>query len=413
MQLIDELLLSAPIALVLSGWAGISVGLLVLMVLLSHASIESRRANYYLSGLVTVLILNILNKGLFAIEPSPTVHFITALNYSLLLCAGPCMYFYVQVLTGRGSARYSVNKSRKAQFSRHLHWLPTVAALLLLEGKFFFNLLQGAPLKLDLAESRWGLLIFALPLASSLLVYAWLSWRSLKRHSRQLTSHFSSLENTSLYWLKILTVLMFLTGLSFVVTQFYGEFIGRLPVYALTLSLYFIGLMGVRQPFLYTREKCNSVSIAQADDKPIEHTAPLKTEQLSAKAVAITPSKKKQTPPDKSSEQWIRLETLISEERPYLEPSLTLAQLANRAQLTPRHLSKLISSCEDCNFFDYINNYRVEQAKKLLSATDHTLSVTDIAIESGFNSRSPFYAQFKKRTGITPSEFRARNKPLR
>lgn len=62
---------------------------------------------------------------------------------------------------------------------------------------------------------------------------------------------------------------------------------------------------------------------------------------------------------------------------------------------------------ENKNFFDYINSYRIENAKRLLkSGKFNTLSVEGIGYDCGFNTKATFYATFKKTTGFSPAEFR-------
>jgi AraC-like DNA-binding protein len=59
------------------------------------------------------------------------------------------------------------------------------------------------------------------------------------------------------------------------------------------------------------------------------------------------------------------------------------------------------------SFFDFVNEYRVQEAKRLLCSpqSDH-LSILGIALDAGFNSKSAFYTAFGKYAGITPSEYR-------
>jgi len=80
-----------------------------------------------------------------------------------------------------------------------------------------------------------------------------------------------------------------------------------------------------------------------------------------------------------------------------------LRKLAEETGVKERHLSQTFTRKFSASFFDYVNEWRVEEAKRLL-ATDTT--ITAIAFESGFNSRSAFYNAFKKRTGHNPGDFR-------
>ena len=100
-----------------------------------------------------------------------------------------------------------------------------------------------------------------------------------------------------------------------------------------------------------------------------------------------------------------RLVALMEQERLYLEPELTVDQLARAARLPARQTSNIINRHFGVNFFEYVNNYRIEHAKTLL-ADGNGHSIIDISEMSGFNSKSAFNRFFKKITGSTPSEYR-------
>lgn len=88
----------------------------------------------------------------------------------------------------------------------------------------------------------------------------------------------------------------------------------------------------------------------------------------------------------------------------YKDSTLTLRKLANELNLSQHHLSQIINENTEGNYYELINGYRIKEAKTLLSHTE--LSVIDVAYESGFNSKSAFYSEFKKQTGMTPGKFR-------
>jgi AraC-like DNA-binding protein len=70
-------------------------------------------------------------------------------------------------------------------------------------------------------------------------------------------------------------------------------------------------------------------------------------------------------------------------------------------------LSQVINSGFGMSFFDYLNGFRIDHAKKLLSRRDgQNNAVLNIAFTVGFSSNSAFYAAFKKRLGQTPAQFR-------
>ncbi|WP_396635556.1 helix-turn-helix domain-containing protein [Maribacter sp. R77961] len=91
----------------------------------------------------------------------------------------------------------------------------------------------------------------------------------------------------------------------------------------------------------------------------------------------------------------------------YLDPYLSLEILAEELGKSTSNLSKLMNTYAGQNFSDYINNYRVIEAKKLLANENfETYTIVAIGLECGFNSKSTFYTSFKKFTGLTPTIYR-------
>ncbi len=102
-----------------------------------------------------------------------------------------------------------------------------------------------------------------------------------------------------------------------------------------------------------------------------------------------------------------RISGLMAEKKLYLQPDLTLPQLASALSCSVNHVSQAINAGFGMSFFDYLNQLRVREATDLLQAGDgDTPTVLDVALQVGFNSTSTFYVAFKKATGKTPAEFR-------
>jgi len=107
-----------------------------------------------------------------------------------------------------------------------------------------------------------------------------------------------------------------------------------------------------------------------------------------------------------SKELLYRLNAYINETQIYRKSGLSLKELASGIGVSERHLSQAINDQKGQNFFDFVNYYRVEHAKRLLTQNnDNKRTMFDIFWESGFNSKTTFNNTFKKFTGITPSEF--------
>lgn len=100
------------------------------------------------------------------------------------------------------------------------------------------------------------------------------------------------------------------------------------------------------------------------------------------------------------------LHTVMDEEEAYLDSELTLPLLAERVGCSVNHLSQVINAGFGMSFFDYVNRYRVNRAKRILNSLDNQAAVLRVAYSVGFNSNSAFYTAFKKRVGMTPAQFR-------
>ena len=107
---------------------------------------------------------------------------------------------------------------------------------------------------------------------------------------------------------------------------------------------------------------------------------------------------------DEDERELALLEACLTGERLFLEPDLTVARAAERRGLTARRVSALINRGRAKSFTEWVNDHRVEEARRLLAAENET--VLAVAYASGFHSKSAFNAAFKQRTGLTPSEFR-------
>ena len=102
-----------------------------------------------------------------------------------------------------------------------------------------------------------------------------------------------------------------------------------------------------------------------------------------------------------------QLNNYMNTQKPFLDPELNLKTLSDQLNTTPHKLSQIINESLGKNFFDFINEFRVKEMKKILSNPDsQKYSIAPLAYDCGFNSISAFYNIFKKQTSKTPSEFR-------
>ncbi len=111
-------------------------------------------------------------------------------------------------------------------------------------------------------------------------------------------------------------------------------------------------------------------------------------------------------PLEQADELTAKLERVMQEQRPFLDPKLTLPDLAGITGIPTHSLSRIINERFGRNFFEFVNSYRVEEFKRIATPERlRTMTLFALSLEAGFNSKSTFNAAFKKLTNRTPREY--------
>lgn len=100
-----------------------------------------------------------------------------------------------------------------------------------------------------------------------------------------------------------------------------------------------------------------------------------------------------------------KIEQVMKAKSLYLNPDLSLKLLATEVAEKPNYVSQVLNQKLNSSFFDYVNSYRIEHSKQLIS--ENKLPIIEVAFASGFNAKSSFYKAFKMKTGQTPKQFAA------
>lgn len=112
----------------------------------------------------------------------------------------------------------------------------------------------------------------------------------------------------------------------------------------------------------------------------------------------------------RAAKVMLGLREAMQKEHMYLNPNLTLTELSKKLKIHSNYLSRLINEKFGMSYSDYVNRYRIQEAKKLLSDPSRkNQTVLEILYEVGFYSKSVFNTAFKKFTGETPSGFRKKH----
>ncbi len=232
--------------------------------------------------------------------------------------------------------------------------------------------------------------------------------RMLRRHRQEIKSVFSSTEKVRLSWLNNITYMavgfaavysaeniLLMSGM-----EVSNEF--DLSSLLIVIYVYAIGYMGFLKTEVFrapdVAESMNTVRVLHdSSDGDSERDKYRKSGLSDIKA----------------DEYSKKLLMLMEQERPYTRDDLTLNHMAEMLSITPHNLSEIINSRLDQNFFDFVNQYRVEQVKKdLLNPEKQNMKVLAIAFDAGFRSKSSFNTTFKRYTNLTPSEFRRQHQSV-
>jgi len=307
---------------------------------------------------------------------------------ALLYLVGPLIYFFTLFLTGR---------SNTLGMRGLLHFIP-----------FVLGLLASLPILVLSGESKVSLMdqvlieglspAFVIGWALECIhiaVYMILSLKLVNRYRKRIKDSYSDLEKINLHWLYIILIgnaiiwslhtlllLSYLFGLS----QEAFQVLSRIFAYTAGLFVYLMGYKSLSTPEVFTQMKVHQSGHESIEGAKYHRSglSPLKAEEYRGQLVSY-----------------------MDDESPYLESELTLTQLAQALSIPNNHLSQVINEQFELNFFDFINSYRVREAKTWLSdLVKSRATMLEIAFESGFKSKSTFNAAFKKHTGQTPSEYK-------
>lgn len=103
-----------------------------------------------------------------------------------------------------------------------------------------------------------------------------------------------------------------------------------------------------------------------------------------------------------------RINELMKTEKLFENPNLKLADVAKKMKILPHTVSQVLNDNHGKGFPQYLNEFRIEEAKKILKE-DSNSTLEAIGYDCGFNSKSTFFAAFKKNTGLTPAKYRSQS----
>jgi AraC-like DNA-binding protein len=215
------------------------------------------------------------------------------------------------------------------------------------------------------------------------------------RFEKNLYEEFAEVESLRIQWLKQFLILS-LAATTLAVFSFFAR-TWNIPVLSQLYSFHFIGIVLL---FYWLSYKALTQPVLFGIVKEVSPRAPADIPEAGEKY------KKSTLESDQLAFIFEKVKFALQEKQLYLNNDLTLTKLSAAVDVPRHHLSQAINSCYTGNFFDLINDYRVEAFKQLAGQPGKKhLSLLGIAQEAGFNSKASFYSVFKKKTGMTPAEY--------
>jgi AraC-like DNA-binding protein len=212
---------------------------------------------------------------------------------------------------------------------------------------------------------------------------------------KKLKEEYSAIESVRIKWLR-----QFLIGIFSITVVAVFSFFARnfeIPVFSILYSFHFMGVVFLFYWLCY-----------QALTQPVV---------FGFQFVTIEPAEPEKAVSDTSEirlqQSFSQIKMVLENDKVYKKPTLTLTELAASVGIARHLASQAINTQTSGNFFDLVNEFRIEEFKRLArDPTMKNLTMLGIAQEAGFNSKASFYAIFKKKTGMTPAEYAERESEL-
>ena len=262
-----------------------------------------------------------------------------------------------------------------------LHFIPVI----LQAGLYLFLVTQ------DYAYKNWYWLEVHSPFTYrvefdgsfiSLAIYSILSIRLLGQYQSWLDASYSEHSKSQLRWLQVILVLMVVLTIQWFVEVILRDFYANFYMY--NYSSFILALLTLVLAYR---------AFHQADQDDIKYNT-------------NTPTIPEESSIDFKPEVLEQIEQRMSQSKDYLHPTLSLKAFAGNCRLPQKVVSQYLNQHVQKTFHTYVNDYRIAEFKRRVDDQEHQeMTLEGLAYECGFNSKATFNRIFKKRTGLTPSQY--------
>lgn len=317
-------------------------------------------------------------------------YFVSSLFLGSPLTFGPFLYLYTQSVIAPGSLR------KPTFFIHYLPFLVLLGIFLAQTANKPSGSITGQAPGSSLGQ---GLITIDALIILSFVVYTAKIFIMLRAHSKRIPDYFS--KDTlaiNLKWLGWITAAFFLAYMLVIGSQVFpvsnGIQILESSVIRDIGTVFFIIVFGfctIKQPVVF---KVTPEESRESTPHVIEDPALKKYEKSGLK--------------ERDALEYLAvLEEYMHSRKPWLDPDLTIEQVATALNIQKHYLTQIINERLDKNFYRYVNEYRIAEVKQKIAGGEAArLTLLGIALDCGFNSKSAFNNVFKKITDITPSEYR-------
>ncbi|NNT71965.1 helix-turn-helix transcriptional regulator [Flavobacterium sp. IMCC34852] len=379
-----------------------SQGIIYSILLLKKAILTEGKSNYWLSFFIFLCSLYIAPwmlgfAGWYDNQPYRDILFYVPFQHLLLI--GPVIYFYTQSL---------LNPSFQLTRKNFLHFIPGIGYLFYILGlwiydKFIVNDYYFYKDGLDKDFESWYQNIGLI----SMMIYFLVSIRYYNLYRKLMFQVVSYADTVLFKWIKTY-LYAFLIMLSLplvldIVSSFYPDIDSYTGTWwfflFFSIIMYYIAIIGYSNPIVTKIP----FEISVFPNQPALLLQPNQSEEviIDIEHETFTEQESPETKIWKN-----KIETLITGEKLYQNPELTLTDLAKKLNTNASVISKAVNQGFRVNFNDFINQYRIDAVKKAFEAGEHKKStLLGIAFDCGFNSKATFNRAFKKNTGLSPKEF--------
>lgn len=355
-------------------------GLFFLSVLLSSKEKRNKRANQYLVFVILILIWFLAEFFTVRNKIDVNLNVFYGTRYGSWFLLGPITYFYFKSIT---DATWSFSKNQLLHFLPFIIFvviIPLIAYKVLNDRQIDYGMLSVFDHREKIVSTiQWTYSTVFIFQFVHLGYFLFKNLKIVNYYSKRLTSEYSNID-VKINWLKyfniaLIIVLIFSVIFLYIllVTDIYRRHLDYIYVIPIGLLFNFISFKFMRTEW-----------------RPIENNSKYEGSSLNQ---------------DEIPDYIIKLNRLMENEKVYLNNVIRLSDLSEMMTINKHHLSQIINQHYGLSFYDFINQFRVNEAKDIIiKHPEYTLH--QVAFDSGFNNKTSFVNAFKKFEKVPPSKFR-------